>query len=543
MKKKIMREIIVTCAFPYANGSIHLGHMLEHIQADIWVRYLRMNNNKVWFICSDDAHGTPIMLKSKKMNISPEKMVNQMFKNHKKDFINFNIKHDLYSTTHRKTNLFFVEKIYHLLKKKKLIEEKNVYQFYDICENMFLPDRFVKGNCPICKSYDQYGENCDICGATYNPIELIDPYSTVSHSKPVLKKTNHLFFNLSFFKKFLKKWQKSNVLQKQVYNKMKEWFKIGLKDWNISRDKPYFGFKIPGFPNKYFYVWLDAPIGYISNFYDLSRKKNIDFYNFWKKTTKTELYHFIGKDITYFHSLFWPAILKASNLRQPTKIFVHGYLTINGKKISKSKGDIITSSEWIKKLDSDSLRYYLASKMSPGIEDIEINFSDFCLKINSEVVNKIVNIASRCSSFINKKFYNILSDKIYDINIYKKFVSQTNNVLFLFENREFSKLINKVLKYSNKINKYFTEKKPWLITNNNLLQNICSICLNLFRIIATWLKPIMPILSKKVEFFLNTKLLWKNIDIPLLKHKIRNFNHLYEKININLAKEFKFNNF
>ncbi|BBI01106.1 methionine--tRNA ligase [Buchnera aphidicola (Nipponaphis monzeni)] len=530
-----LKKMLVTCAFPYANGSIHLGHILEQVQADIWVRFQRMKGHELWFICADDSHGTAIMLKAQEENISPENLINKSLKEHKSDFIKFSIIHDNYHTTHSKENKFYVKKIYQILQKKKLIITKTISQFYDINKKIFLPDRFIKGSCPVCYAINQYGDHCDQCSSIYNAIDLIKPISILSKTSPILKKSLHLFFDLPQFSNFLKLWITSGVLQIQIINKIKEWFAIGLKQWNISRDAPYFGFKIPGYEDKYFYVWLDAPIGYISTFKNLCNNKTmLEINEYWNKYSKTELYHFIGKDIIYFHSLFWPAILKACSLRQPTKIFVHGYVTINGNKLSKSKGSLINANQWLKHLDSDSLRYYYASKLSSNIKDIEINLEDFYKKINSDIVNKIVNLASRCAKFINKYCDNTLSNVLLDYKIHKNFVSSSSIIEKLFKNREYNKAIREVIKQTNFANQYITNKSPWILfkdkKNKKHVHMIYSMGINFFKIIMTWLKPIIPNLSQKSENFLKVNLQWSNIHIPLLNHKISLFVPLYEKI-------------
>lgn len=531
----ILRKILVTCALPYANGSIHIGHMLEHIQADIWVRYQRMCGNEVWFVSADDAHGTAIMLKSQDLKISSHTLIKNVRKEHKIDFLNFNISHDNYYSTHSLENLYLLRNIFKSLNQKGLIQEKNISQFYDNIKNIFLPDRFIKGTCPVCYAKNQYGDFCEICSAIYEPIDLIDPISVMSGTKPILKNTKNLYFNLPIFNKMLKNWINSGVLDNVVIKKTEEWFKIGLKSWCISRDAPYFGFKIPNYQNKYFYVWLDAPIGYISAFKNLCFKnKHLNFNDLWDQKSNYELYHFIGKDIIYFHTLFWPAILEASSFRKPNKIFVHGYLTMNGLKLSKSKGSVIKASDWIKCFDSDSLRYYYASKLSNKIDDIEMNLEDFVQKINSDIVNKLVNLASRNASFINKYFNGYLSNELNDIQLYNAFVNSSIDIKKFFENRQFSFVVKESMKLLDIANQYINKKKPWaiIINKNNLieLQKICTIGINFFRIVMIFLKPILPDLAYKTELFLVIKLNWKNINSPLLSHKINKFSLLYKRI-------------
>ncbi|UDG80350.1 methionine--tRNA ligase [Candidatus Annandia pinicola] len=533
----IKKRILVTCALPYSNGPIHLGHMLEQIQADIWVRYKRMCGNDVYFICADDSHGTAIMIKSNKINISPKIMINKVKIKHKLDFSRFNITHNYYDITDSDSNKELVEKIYLNLRFNGFIKSKKIFQLYDEKKNIFLPDRFVKGTCPICKSKNQYGDNCEICGSTYNAINLIKSKSILSNSKPVIKKTNHIFFNLPYFKILLKKWIKSIKFHKSVYNKINNWLKLDLKKWDISRDKPYFGFKIPNFEEKYFYVWLDAPICYISTIKKLcSKRLNFSFKDFFKYNSKLKTYHFIGKDIIYFHALFWPAILESIKFKKPDNIFVHGYLTINNYKMSKSKGTFITANDWLKFLDSDSLRYYYASKLSDNINDININMYDFMKKINNDIVNKIVNLASRSSKFINNDFNDTLSEKLEDKKLYNYFIKKSYIISKLFNSRKFSHVIKKIINLTNIANNYIDNKTPWKLSkikDKKLLHEIVSMGLNLFRILATFLKPIVPELIIKIEKFLNISLTWNSIFYPLLNHKIKKFKKLYNRININ----------
>lgn len=531
----IFRKILVTCALPYANGSIHIGHMLEHIQADIWVRYHKMCGHEVWFVSADDAHGTAIMLKSENLGISSNNLIKQVKKEHEKDFLNFKISYDNYHSTHSIENLYLLRKIFKTLNEKGLIKEKKIFQLFDDIKEIFLPDRFIKGKCPICHAENQYGDNCEICSATYEPIELIDPISVISGKKPILKNTKHLYFDLPFFSDMLKKWIYSGVLEKSVIKKTEEWLKTGLQSWGISRDAPYFGFKIPKFPKKYFYVWLDAPIGYISAFKNLCYKnKKLNFNELWNKTSDYELYHFIGKDIIYFHTLFWPSILEAVSLRKPNGIFVHGHLTMNGLKLSKSRSiGLIKAENWIKCFDSDSLRYYYASKLSNNINDVEMNLEDFVQKINSDIVNKLVNLASRSASFLEKYFDKYLSDKLSDIKIYKYFISKGSIIRYYLENREFNLVVQESMRLIDRANQYINEKKPWKIKpkkGNNKLQEICTIGINLFRIVMVFLKPILPDLAIKTESFLISSLTWESIQNPLLQHKIKKFTPLYQRI-------------
>lgn len=531
------RKILVTCALPYANGSIHLGHILEHIQADIWVRYLRMRNNQVHFICADDAHGTPVMLKAQQLGVAPEDMIAEVSREHQTDFAGFNIGYDNYHTTHSEENREFSELIYGRLKANGFIKTHTISQLYDPEKGMFLPDRFVKGTCPKCKAPDQYGDNCEVCSATYNPTDLINPRSVLSGATPVLRESEHFFFDLPAFSKMLQTWTRTGALQEQVANKMQEWFESGLKQWDITRDAPYFGFEIPEAPGKYFYVWLDAPIGYMGSFKNLCNKRtDLDFDEYWKPDSTTELYHFIGKDIVYFHSLFWPAILEGSQFRKPTGILVHGYVTVNGAKMSKSRGTFIQASTYLKHLDADCLRYYYAAKLSSHIDDIDLNLEDFVQRVNSDIVNKVVNLASRNAGFINKRFDGKLSDKIADPTLYKTFTDAAEKIANAYYSREFGKAIREIMALADLANRYVDEQAPWIVAKqegrNDDLQAICSMGINLFRVLMTYLKPVLPALNERTEEFLNLELTWEGIQQPLLNHKINVFKALFNRIEI-----------
>ncbi|WP_380179262.1 methionine--tRNA ligase [Kalamiella sp. sgz302252] len=532
---QVAKKILVTCALPYANGSIHLGHMLEHIQADIWVRYQRMRGNEVYFICADDAHGTPIMLKAQQMGISPEQMIAEMSQEHQTDFAGFNISYDNYHSTHSDENRELSELIYTRLKENGFIKNRTISQLYDPEKGMFLPDRFVKGTCPKCKAPDQYGDNCEVCSATYSPTELIEPKSVVSGATPVLRDSEHFFFDLPEFSAMLQAWTRSGALQEQVANKMQEWFESGLQQWDISRDAPYFGFEIPGAPGKYFYVWLDAPIGYMGSFKNLCDKRgDIDFDAFWKKDSEAELYHFIGKDIVYFHSLFWPAMLEGSNFRKPTNLFVHGYVTVNGAKMSKSRGTFIKASTWLDHLDADSLRYYYAAKLSSRIDDIDLNLEDFVQRVNADIVNKVVNLASRNAGFINKRFAGKLAAELADPALYQSFVDASASIAEAWQSREFGRAVREIMAMADVANRYVDEQAPWVVAKQEGrdadLQAICSMGINMFRVLMTWLKPVLPSLSERAEAFLNQELSWDGIEQPLLNHDISAFKALYSRI-------------
>ncbi len=532
---QVAKKILVTCALPYANGSIHLGHMLEHIQADIWVRYQRMRGNTVWFICADDAHGTPIMLKAQQLGVAPEKMIAEMRDEHQADFAGFEISYDNYHSTHSEENRVFSELIYSRLKENGFIKNRVISQLYDPEKGMFLPDRFVKGTCPKCKAADQYGDNCEVCSATYSPTELIDPKSVVSGATPVMRDSEHFFFDLPEFSAMLQAWTRSGALQEQVANKMQEWFDAGLQQWDISRDAPYFGFEIPDAPGKYFYVWLDAPIGYMGSFKNLcARRPEIDFDSYWNKDSDADLYHFIGKDIVYFHSLFWPAMLEGSNYRKPTNLFVHGYVTVNGAKMSKSRGTFIKASTWLQHLDADSLRYYYAAKLSSRIDDIDLNLEDFVQRVNSDIVNKLVNLASRNAGFINKRFGGQLAAELADPALYKTFTDAATSIGDAWASREFSRAIREIMALADVANRYVDEQAPWVVAKQEArdadLQAICSMGINLFRVLMTWLKPVLPALSERAEQFLNQTLTWDGIEQPLLNHSIAPFKALYNRI-------------
>ncbi|MBE8597665.1 methionine--tRNA ligase [Xenorhabdus sp. BG5] len=532
---QVANKLLVTCALPYANGPIHLGHILEHIQADIWVRYHRMRGKEVHFVCADDAHGTPIMLKAQQSGISPEEMIAKVSLEHQQDFAGFAISYDNYHSTHSEENKALASKIYLELKKNGYIKNRTISQLFDPEKSMFLPDRFVKGSCPKCKAEDQYGDNCEVCGTTYSPTELLNPRSVVSGATPEMRDTEHFFFDLPAFSDMLQKWIRSGTLQEQVANKMHEWFEAGLQQWDITRDAPYFGFEIPDQPGKYFYVWLDAPIGYMGSFQNLCDKRDdLNFDEFWKKDSKADLYHFIGKDIVYFHSLFWPAMLEGCNYRKPTNLFVHGYITVNGTKMSKSRGTFIKASTYLKHLDADCLRYYYAAKLSSRIDDIDLNLEDFVQRVNSDIVNKVVNLASRNAGFINKRFGGKLAEQLADPVLYQKFVDAAQSIAEDFTNREFGKAIREMMALADLANRYVDEQAPWVVAKQEGrdadLQAICSMGINLFRVLMTYLKPVLPALAARAEAFLNTELTWDGIQQPLLNHAVSPFKALFNRI-------------
>ncbi|WP_034937845.1 methionine--tRNA ligase [Erwinia mallotivora] len=532
---QVAKKILVTCALPYANGPIHLGHLLEHIQADIWVRYQRMRGNEVYFICADDAHGTPIMLKAQQLGIQPEQMIAEMSQEHQTDLAGFNISYDNFHSTHSEENRQLSELIYTRLKENGFIKNRTISQLYDPEKGMFLPDRFVKGSCPKCKSADQYGDNCEVCGATYSPTELIDPKSVVSGATPEMRDSEHFFFDLPEFSAMLQAWTRSGALQEQVANKMQEWFESGLQQWDISRDAPYFGFEIPNAPGKYFYVWLDAPIGYMGSFKNLcDRRDDIDFDTFWKADSDADLYHFIGKDIVYFHSLFWPAMLEGSQFRKPTNVFVHGYVMVNGAKMSKSRGTFIKASTWLEHLDADSLRYFYATRLSSRIDDIDLNLEDFVQRVNADIVNKVVNLASRNAGFITKRFDGQLSAELADPQLYKTFTDASATIAEAWNSREFSRAIREIMALADVANRYVDEQAPWVVAKQEGrdadLQAICSMGINLFRVLMTWLKPVLPDLSERAEAFLNQSLSWDGLHQPLLNHRVAPFRALFQRV-------------
>lgn len=527
--------MLVTCALPYANGSIHLGHMLEHIQADIWVRYQRMRGHQVHFICADDAHGTPIMLKAQQLGITPEEMIAAVSKEHQTDFAGFNISFDNYHSTHSDENRELAELIYGRLKAGGFIKNRTITQLFDPEKSMFLPDRFVKGTCPKCKSPEQYGDNCDSCGATYSPTELIDPKSAVSGATPVMKDSEHFFFDLPQFADMLKAWTNSGALQEEMANKLGEWFESGLQQWDITRDAPYFGFEIPDAPGKYFYVWLDAPIGYMGSFKNLCNKRDdLDFDSYWKADSSAELYHFIGKDIVYFHSLFWPAMLEGAGFRKPTKVCVHGYVTVNGAKMSKSKGTFIKASTYLNHLDPECLRYYYAAKLNSRIDDLDLNLDDFVARVNADVVNKLVNLASRNAGFIAKRFDGKLATTCTEPELYAEFANARTTIAEAYESREFSRAIREIMALADKANRYVDDKAPWVLAKQEgadaQLQEVCSVGINLFRVLMAYLKPVMPLLAERAEAFLGETLSWDGVAQPLTNHQLAPFKALFSRI-------------
>jgi methionyl-tRNA synthetase len=529
------RRILVTSALPYANGEIHLGHLLEYIQTDIWVRFQKMQGNECHYVCADDAHGTPIMLKADEMGIDPEELIAGVSERHQADFKDFNVDFSQFHSTHSEENRHYSELIYSRLKDSGFIKTRVISQAYDPEKEMFLPDRFIKGECPKCGAEDQYGDNCEVCGATYSTTDLKNARSVVSGAVPIEKESEHYFFDLPQFEQQLKEWTNAGHLQDEVSNKLAEWFEQGLQQWDISRDKPYFGFQIPGTEDKYFYVWLDAPIGYMASFKKLCDNSDLEFDDFFAKGSDTELYHFIGKDIVYFHALFWPATLMGSNFRTPNAIFAHGFLSVNGQKMSKSRGTFIQARTYLETLNPECLRYYYAYKLSSKIDDIDLNLEDFKQRVNSDIVGKVVNIASRSASFVVKKYDKELSAECIEQELYNEFVAAGPEIAAHYEARNFGHAMRSIMKLADKANQYIDEKKPWQLAKEEgkaqEVHEVTSLAINLFRVLMTYLKPVLPEMAKSSEEFLNIDSLnWEDIKSPLTSHHINKFKPLMTRI-------------
>ena len=536
------RKILVTSALPYANGSIHLGHLVEYIQTDIWVRFQKMQGNSVHYVCADDTHGTPIMLRAEKEGITPEALIAKVHTEHYADFSEFLVEFDNYYSTNSPENKELASGIYKALKANGKIATKTIEQFYDPVKNMFLPDRFIKGECPKCHAKDQYGDSCEVCGATYNPTELINPFSAVSGAAPVRKETEHYFFKLSECSDFLRGWTRSGTLQQEAANKMNEW--IGeagenkLSDWDISRDAPYFGFEIPDAPGKYFYVWLDAPIGYMASFKNLCAKNGLDFDEYWKADSTTELYHFIGKDILYFHALFWPATLEYSGYRKPTQVFSHGFLTVNGEKMSKSRGTFITARSYLDHIKNpEYLRYYYAAKLNGSMEDIDLNLEDFVARVNSDLVGKYINIASRTAGFINKRFAGKLVSAKSHV-VVETIKASAPEIAKAYEARDYSRALREIMRLADLANADVAEAAPWVLAKQEgdaaqaKLHADCSSALEMFRLLTLYLKPALPDLAGNIEQFLNiAPLTWASVNDSFADgHAINEYNHLITRI-------------
>ncbi|WP_239428020.1 methionine--tRNA ligase [Snodgrassella communis] len=541
------RKILVTSALPYANGNIHLGHMVEHIQTDIWVRFQKSRGHECYYVCADDTHGTPVMLAAQKQGVTPEEMITKIRQEHLADFTGFGIGYDNYYSTHSPENETLSRSIYLALKANSKIESRTIEQLFDPEKKLFLPDRFVKGECPKCHAQDQYGDNCEACGTTYSPTELINPYSAISGATPVLKESEHFFFKLGECADYLKQWTAGSTrlvdgrqqphLQTEALNKMNEWLQDGnLSDWDISRDAPYFGFEIPDAPGKYFYVWLDAPIGYMASFKNLCERIGVDFDQWFRADTDTEMYHFIGKDILYFHALFWPATLQYANLRAPTGIFAHGFLTVDGQKMSKSRGTFITARSYLEqRLNPEWLRYYFAAKLNSKIEDLDLNLNDFIARVNSDLVGKYVNIAARAAGFISKRFQGKLTD-VSNSELLPQLQAQSEAIAASFEAREYARALREIMALADVVNEYVDANKPWELARQECqevrLQQVCSELINAFRILTVYLSPVLPQLATKVAAFLNVAPLSWNDSMTLLPadHSINTYQHLMQRV-------------
>ncbi|OOZ43785.1 methionine--tRNA ligase [Solemya velum gill symbiont] len=530
------RKILITSALPYANGPIHLGHLVEYIQTDIWARFQKMRGHECWYVCADDAHGTPIMLRARQEGIEPEELIERVAKEHQADFAGFSVGFDNYHSTHSEENRHYSELIYCNNRDAGHIAKRMITQAYDPVENMFLPDRFIKGTCPKCGAEDQYGDNCEVCGASYSPSELKNPHSAVSGAKPIDKESDHYFFKLANFEEMLKKWTRAGHLQKEMANKLDEWFESGLQEWDISRDAPYFGFEIPDHPGKYFYVWLDAPIGYLASFRNLCDKTDgLEFENYWNTDSDAEVYHFIGKDIVYFHCLFFPAMLDGAGFRKPTAVFAHGFLTVDGQKMSKSRGTFIKASTYLEHLNPEYLRYYFTAKLGAGVDDIDLNLEDFAQRVNSDLVGKFVNIASRFAGFINKRFDGKLAAELNDMALFDSFSNAGDSIAAAYEGREYSRAVREIMALADKANQYVDEQKPWIVAKeegkDEELHQICSMGINLFRLLAIYLKPILPKTVEAAEEFLKVEALtWEDAASPLLDHDISKFKALMTRV-------------
>src|SRR5512137_1572018 len=535
------RTILVTSALPYANGAPHLGHMVEYVQTDIWVRFQRMRGHDCLFIWASDAHGTPIMLKARQEGITPEQLIERIGAEQRRDFGEFDISYDNFHTTHSDENREVTYEIYRKLVAAGHIRRETIVQAYDEQAKMFLPDRYVRGTCPKCGALDQYGDSCEVCGATYTPADLLNAVSVVSGTAPVQKESEHLFFKLGDFEPMLREWTGSGRLQAAVTAKLGEWFGAGLRDWDISRDEPYFGFEIPGETGKYFYVWLDAPIGYLSSLLQYCRRTGRDFDGFWKPDSQAEVYHFIGKDIVYFHTLFWPAVLHGAGMRAPTAVFAHGFLTVNGLKMSKSRGTLISARTWLDHLPAEYLRYYFASRLGDGVDDLDLNLDDFVAKVNSDIVGKLVNIASRCASFIARGAAGKLASALADAGLQDEFVAAGERVAALYEGRDLAGAMREIMALTDRANLYIDQQKPWLMAKDPAraaeVQAVCTQGINLFRVLAVYLKPVMPKLAAGAEKFLGLPgQSWADAARPLLDTSINAYEPLATRVDPNAVK-------
>lgn len=534
MSKK--RKILVTSALPYANGPIHMGHLVEYLQTDIWVRYQKLRGHDCIYVCASDAHGTPIMLKARELGISPEQLTEQLSAEFVKDFSDFGVDFDNYHTTHSPENEAIVVEMFTALRDNGDIYTRTIEQAFDEKEGMFLPDRFVRGTCPRCKSEDQYGDACEVCGATYTPADLLDPVSVLSGTAPIKRDSEHYFFKLSQYEERLRTWISNAKLDKNVIAKLEEWFEAGLRDWDISRDAPYFGFRIPGTDDKYFYVWLDAPVGYMASFRNLCAKRDdLNFDDYWNTDSDAEVYHFIGKDIMYFHTLFWPAVLQGSGFRTPTSVFAHGFLTVNGQKMSKSRGTFIKARTYLDNLNPSLLRYYYAAKLGPTIEDIDLNLEDFVARVNSDLVGKLINIASRCAGFISKRFDGQLAASLPDDALFAEFAAASETVATHYERREYSKAMRVIMTLADKANRYIDDKKPWvMIKREDKLSDVqlaCTQGLNMFRSLMIYLMPVIPDVANDARAFFNEdRWQWQDASTPLLGATLAKFKPLLTRV-------------
>ena len=529
------RKILVTSALPYANGGIHLGHLMEAIQTDIWVRFQRLRGHDCVYVCADDAHGTAIMLSAENQGISPEQLIDNVNAEHQRDFKDFLIQFDNFYSTHSSENKQLSESIYAALKANGHINRRSIKQLFDPEKGLFLADRYITGSCPKCKTTDQYGDNCEACGSTYSPAELIDPKSSISGATPIEKDSEHFFFDLPAFTDMLKAWTRSGALQDSVANKLSEWLDDELQQWDISRDAPYFGFEIPDAPGKYFYVWVDAPIGYMASFKNLCEHSEYEFDDYWQSGQDTELYHFIGKDIINFHTLFWPAMLTSAGYRTPSAVYVHGFLTVDGTKMSKSRGTFINARTYLDHLNPEYLRYYLAAKLSSGIDDLDLNLEDFAQRVNSDLVGKVVNIASRCAGFISKGFDGFLAEKPDNPTLLEELQKANESIALLYDQREYGKAIRIIMALADLANQYINDKQPWVIAQTDKqsleLQNVCSTGINAFRLLICYLKPVLPTMAASAEEFLRVKpLQWQDSENILLSHKINKFFPLMTRV-------------
>ena len=532
-----MRRILVTSALPYANGPTHLGHMTEAIQCDIWVRAMKLAGHEVIYVCADDTHGTPIMLKAEAEGITPEALIARVGAERRADFAAFDIGFDNYYTTHSEENRRLTVRMYEALAKGGHIVRRSVRQAFDEKAGMFLPDRYVKGTCPRCRTPDQYGDSCENCGATYSPSDLIDPLSVVSGTRPVERQSEHIFFRLGNFEAMLRGWTRSGALQDAVANKLDEWFEAGLRDWDVSRDAPYFGIEIPDAPGKYFYVWLDAPVGYMASFQNYCSRHGLDFEAWWRPGSDAELHHFIGKDILYFHSLFWPATLEGAGFRKPTAVHAHGFLTVNGEKMSKSRGTFVTARRYQDHLPPDYFRYFLAAKLGPGLDDIDMNLEEFATRINADLVGKLVNIASRCASFIHRGYGGMLAPELPEPGLYHEFVDAGAAIVEAWESLEYAAAVREVMALADRANLYIDRNKPWLAAKDPAraaeVQAVCTQGINLFRVLMAYLKPVLPATAGRAEEFLGSRVdRWRDVEKPLLGARINEYMPLASRLDL-----------